>query len=88
MAGVQSEMLHRAAALVRPQGVIVYAVCSLAPQEGAGVVRGFLRERAEFTLERPPVPELAPFIQYDGSMAIGAERSGLDGFYAARMRRR
>jgi len=88
MAGLQGEMLHRAATLVRPQGVIVYAVCSIAPQEGAGVVRGFLRDRAEFTLERPPVPELAPFIQHDGSMALSPERGGLDGFYAARMRRR
>ncbi len=88
MAGLQSEMLHRAAALVRPQGAIVYAVCSIAPREGSGVVRGFLRDHTEFTLERPPVPELAPFIQHDGSMALSPERGGLDGFYAARMRRR
>jgi len=88
MAELQSEMLRRAAPLVRPHGVIVYAVCSFAPQEGPGVVRRFLHDHADFALERPPVPELAPFLQHDGSMALSPERTGLDGFYAARMRRR
>ena len=53
MAELQRAMLENAAALVRPGGVIVYAVCSVAPQEGPGVVRGFLAEHPEFALERP-----------------------------------
>jgi 16S rRNA (cytosine967-C5)-methyltransferase len=81
-------MLEHAAALVRPGGVIVYAVCSLAPQEGAGVVRGFLAEHPEFALERPETAQLAPWLQSDGTMSTSPERGGLDGFFAARMRRR
>ena len=88
MAEVQRPMLENAAALVRPGGVIVYAVCSLAPQEGPGVVRGFLAEHPEFALERPPAAQLAPWLQSDGTMATSPERGGLDGFFAARMRRR
>jgi len=88
MAEVQRAMLENAAALVRPGGVIVYAVCSLAPQEGQGVVRGFLAEHPEFALERPAEAQLAPWLQSDGTMATSPERGGLDGFFAARMRRR
>jgi 16S rRNA (cytosine967-C5)-methyltransferase len=88
MAEVQRPMLERAAALVRPGGVIVYAVCSLAPQEGQGVVRGFLAEHPEFAIERPQAAQLAPWLQSDGTMATSPERGGLDGFFAARIRRR
>ena len=88
IAQVQRAMLGNAATLVRPGGVIVYAVCSLAPQEGPGVVRAFLAEHPEFALERPPAAQLAPWLQSDGTMATSPERDGLDGFFAARMRRR
>lgn len=88
MAELQRAMLENAAALVRPDGVIVYAVCSLAPQEGQGVVRGFLAEHPEFAIERPAAAELASWLQSDGTMATSPERGGLDGFFAARMRRR
>jgi len=88
MAQVQRPMLDHAAALVRPGGVIVYAVCSLAPQEGPDVVRGFLVEHPEFAIERPQAAQLAPWLQGDGTMATSPERGVLDGFFAARLRRR
>ncbi len=88
MAELQRAMLENAAALVRPGGVIVYAVCSVAPQEGPGVVRGFLAEHPEFAIERPQTAQLAPWLQSDGTMSTSPERGGLDGFFAARMRRR
>ncbi|HVB79193.1 MAG TPA: 16S rRNA (cytosine(967)-C(5))-methyltransferase RsmB [Candidatus Binataceae bacterium] len=88
MAELQRPMLEHAAALVRPGGVIVYAVCSLAPQEGPGVVRGFLGGHPEFAIERPQLAYLARWLQGDGTMSTSPERGGLDGFFAARMRRR
>jgi 16S rRNA (cytosine967-C5)-methyltransferase len=88
MAELQRAMLENAAALVRPGGVIVYAVCSVAPQEGPRVVRGFLAEHPEFAIERPQTSQLARWLQSDGTMLTSPERGGLDGFFAARMRRR
>jgi 16S rRNA (cytosine967-C5)-methyltransferase len=88
MAELQRVMLENAAALVRLGGVIVYAVCSVAPQEGPGVMRGFLAEHPEFALERPQTAQLARWLQSDGMMSTSPERGGLDGFFAARMRRR
>ncbi|MDB5107312.1 MAG: rsmB, partial [Candidatus Binatus sp.] len=41
MAAIQLNMLTNAAALVRPGGAIVYSVCSIAPEEGEGVIDEF-----------------------------------------------
>jgi len=88
MSEIQLTMLRQAAALVRPGGVIVYSVCSFAPQEGPGVVRSFLSAHPEFAIERPELPELHGLLQGDHTLATSPDRHGLDGFYAARMRRR
>jgi 16S rRNA (cytosine967-C5)-methyltransferase len=87
MAILQARMLESAAALVAPGGVMVYAVCSLAPDEGPTVVRDFVDRHPEFTIERPPTSELASLLEPDGTLETSPERSGLDGFFAARMRR-
>jgi 16S rRNA (cytosine967-C5)-methyltransferase len=88
MAEVQRSMLENAGALVRPGGVIVYAVCSLAPQEGRELVRGFLANHPDFAIERPQAAQLAPWLESEGTMMTSPERGGLDGFFSARMRRR
>lgn len=88
MGAVQRGMLKNAGAIVCPGGVIVYAVCSLAPEEGPEVVRGFLDACPEFAIERPPTLELMPSLASDGTLATSPERGGVDGFFAARMRRR
>jgi len=85
LAEAQRVMLAHAAALVRPGGTLVYAVCSLTPEEGPAVVAGLLAERPDF--------EPFPFELPVPSVAAGPGRfvlpvAGLDGFYLARLRRR
>ncbi|MCB2045018.1 MAG: RsmB/NOP family class I SAM-dependent RNA methyltransferase, partial [Novosphingobium sp.] len=87
MAGLQATLLARAAGWLKPGGRLVYAVCSLEPEEGeaqAGLV----------TLSPDPVraeelpPGLAPsaegWLRTDPGML--AEAGGLDGFFIARWR--
>jgi 16S rRNA (cytosine967-C5)-methyltransferase len=90
MAAVQVGMLASAAAMVRPGGAIVYSVCSLAPEEGEGVIASFLGGHPEFALDRrPPASEkLRDVMREDGTMLTRPDRGGLDGFFAARMTRR
>jgi 16S rRNA (cytosine967-C5)-methyltransferase len=90
MAAVQSPMLENAAALVRPGGVIVYSVCSLAPAEGQGVVEDFLSRRPEFAIDaNAPLREtLDDLLDDDGCLRTRPDRGGLDGFFAARLKRR
>ena len=93
MAALQARLLDRAAAWVKPGGVLVFATCSLEPEEGESQLDRFLASHAGFAIEpvRPDeLPEgLAP--RPDGSLRIlpGAlfAQGGLDGFFIARLRR-
>ena len=88
MAVLQSRMLENAAELVRPGGAIVYAVCSLAPEEGPRVVQGFLQRHSEFAIDRTPpgADHLEGLLDSEGFLRTRPDRSdGLDGFFAARL---
>jgi 16S rRNA (cytosine967-C5)-methyltransferase len=74
LATMQLELLRQTADLLKPGGVMVYSTCSLEPEENNGVVKAFLSERSDFTLEKER--ELLPFIE------------GVDGAYVARIRRK
>ncbi|APH74071.1 RsmB/NOP family class I SAM-dependent RNA methyltransferase [Aquibium oceanicum] len=98
LAGVQARLLSRAALLVRPGGRLVFSNCSLDPAEGEAVIAAFLAESAGY--ERDPlkpddVPGAEDFINERGELrttpagfSLDDPRiSGLDGFFAARLRR-
>ncbi|MES1200935.1 MAG: transcription antitermination factor NusB [Pseudomonadota bacterium] len=87
LAELQTKMLDAARALLKPEGVLVYAVCSLEPEEGPGVIaqaQGWRRD----PLRADEIP--TEFITPDGDLrtlpALWSEIGGLDGFYAARLR--
>ena len=87
MAELQTQLLARAAGWVKPGGRLVYAVCSLEPEEGE-------ERAAEVALAPDPIrPEelpagIAP--RPDGSLwtdpGMLAEAGGIDGFFIARWR--
>jgi len=89
LSDLQTQLIAAAAKLLKPGAPLVYAVCSLEPEEGPGVVAAALRngwKRAPLTNEIP-----AEFITADGDMRTHPghwpEIGGLDGFYAARLLR-
>ena len=91
----QRELLERAAELVKPGGWIVYATCSLEPEEGPERVEALLRSGAP--VERKPlqpdeIDAPADWITAEGDLRTlpchWPQLGGLDGFYAARLRRR
>jgi 16S rRNA (cytosine967-C5)-methyltransferase len=93
---LQRNMLTRASAFVKPGGLLVYCTCSLEAEEGVGQITKFLLKRPEFEIAGLEVGEagLEPqMITREGyfrslpTMAIGPSH-GLDGFFAARLRRR
>ena len=95
MAGLQHALLEAAARAVRPGGRLVYAVCSLEPEEGPGAVEAFLAAAPGF--ERLPVAPgeiagIAPFLTREGDIRTLpchlAGQGGIDGFYVCRLERR
>lgn len=93
LAGLQRRMLRRAAQLVKPGGMLVYCTCSLEPEEGETRVRGFLADMPDFQImpargEWLPEGSVMPegWVRTLPSMRYGGW-AGMDGFFAAAMRR-
>ena len=94
LAAVQDRLLTASLALVKPGGLLVYATCSLQPGEGVERVEALLASGA--AAERVPIepgelPDLAEAITPAGDLRTlpchWAARGGMDGFFAARLRR-
>ncbi len=89
----QSVILDTAAGLVRPGGRLIYATCSLLPQEDEEQVHAFLARRAAFAVV--PLASIWPGLRPDmaipcaGDFLVLAPHShGTDGFFCAVLERR
>ncbi len=86
LAQLQREILDGAAGLVPPGGILLYATCSLEPEENEEQVTTFLQRHRSFVLE--PVEGVHDSVRdARGSMVILPQTLGVDGAFAARMRR-
>lgn len=92
-ADAASELLHDAADMVAPGGVLVFAVCSLEPEEGRDQIDAFLESNRQFHREPVQAHEvfgLTELIRNGDLRTLPchlAAEGGMDGFYAARLRR-
>jgi 16S rRNA (cytosine967-C5)-methyltransferase len=82
---LQREILEGAAPCIAPGGLLVYATCSLEPEENEKQVEQFLDQHREFVLE-PPSSEQDEWVR-DGVLRVWPQRHGFDGAFAARLRR-
>jgi 16S rRNA (cytosine967-C5)-methyltransferase len=84
---LQSALLARALASVRPDGRVVYSVCTLLPEEGEEVVAGALAAGAGLDDLRSALPAAA-HPRLAGALLTLPHRDGTDGFLIARLRPR
>ena len=82
---VQGAILENAARYVRRGGTLVYATCTILPEENSGVTAGFLERHVEFQLEPFALPGQDG--ESDGSLTLWPQRHGTDGFYICKMRK-
>jgi len=90
----QARLLRAASEMIKPGGLLVYAVCSLQPEEGPAQIQNFLSTDGRFeraTIVPKEIGDLAEALTPAGDLRTlpchWAERGGMDGFYAARLRR-
>ncbi|MFC3691322.1 RsmB/NOP family class I SAM-dependent RNA methyltransferase [Chenggangzhangella methanolivorans] len=97
LAKLQAQLLDAAVKLVKPGGVLVYGTCSLEPEEGENQIAALLARDARVSVEpvaEAELPGLSEAITAEGFVRtlpchlVGADArmSGLDGFFAARLR--
>lgn len=84
LVSLQQRLLDIAAELVRPGGVLVYAVCSLLSREGAGQIQGFLERHSSWISEDSAIGAG----RFDGAgRLLTPAHDHTDGFFVARIRR-
>jgi 16S rRNA (cytosine967-C5)-methyltransferase len=98
LASLQAQMIDQAAKFLKPGGRLVYCSCSLEPEEGEHHVTGTI-ERNDLDLERIEASEISGLEDaitaqgtlrtLPGHLTMPSERlSGMDGFFAMRLRKR
>lgn len=82
---LQRELLQAALALLAPGGRLLYATCSLLPQENEALVAALIGERAARCAEFPPAASRAPGARTRplGLQLLPGTEAGTDGFYYA-----
>ena len=85
---IQSKLLDHASSILEDNGLIVYATCSLLPDEGECQIEEFLDRNDQFIIKKPNgieknIPEA--WVLSSGDIRItpasSNEEDGLDGFY-------
>jgi 16S rRNA (cytosine967-C5)-methyltransferase len=78
----QAEILDKVAGCVKPGGKLIYATCSLLPEENEAQIEAFLARHEDFTVE-----SVDERVRSDNSpyMRLTPHRHGTDGFFAAVM---
>ena len=93
LATLQGELLDSAVTWLKPNGVLVYATCSIHGPENEGVIEAFLARHPDWVIVPPPEgnPVRAfwnPVANPQGWLKLWPHRSGMDGFFMVRLERR
>ena len=82
---IQRDILRNLSDFVRPGGTLLYSTCTILEEENEQIVRAFLAERDDYTLEGFHVAGIdCP----DGMYAFWPNIDGTDGFFAAKLKRK
>ena len=93
MAEIQTALLARAADWLAPGGTLIYATCSLEPQEGEAQIDALLAARTDMRIDPIGADELPAGITPDEQGRLRtlptmlADQGRLDGFFVARLKR-
>ena len=87
---LQRAILDACAGAVKPGGLLVYATCTVLPDENEAQARSFLERHPEFAPDAGDdwLPEALRARYADGMIQILPHRDALEGFFIARLRRK
>lgn len=87
---LQYSLLENAGQHIKKGGILVYSTCTIEPSENEKVIKRFIKKYPQFAVERvddflPKIPESA--VTKDGFLQTLPHEHGVDGTFAARIRR-
>ena len=87
---IQKRFLETLAPMVKPDGVLVYSVCSMEPEENEAVIHAFLKNQPEFVIDKSQgkIPKtILSLIEPKTGFKTLPILNDLDGFFLARLKR-
>jgi 16S rRNA (cytosine967-C5)-methyltransferase len=88
---IQKRILTNLATRVKPNGILVYAVCSMEPEENEAVIQEFLKKQSDFGIDND-LGKLPAAIRSGINSVTGfttlAFIEHMDGFFLARLKRK
>lgn len=83
---LQQELLESAITWLKPNGALVYATCTLHPQENEQVIARFLAQHPKWRID-PPIAQspAAAFATREGWVKVWPQRQQMDGFFMVRL---
>jgi 16S rRNA (cytosine967-C5)-methyltransferase len=85
---LQRELLDTAASWVKLQGVLVYATCTLNPQENEKVIQSFLESHPHWSIQTPSGDLWQAFDTTGGWLKIFPHQYDMDGFFMVKLTRK
>ena len=86
----QLALINEVARHLRPDGILVYAVCSMEPEENEQVIQAFLQKHPEFGIFWPdPTSSVdsKPLLTPEGFLKTSPHPYKMDGFFIAALKR-
>ena len=86
-ANVQLSILNNCAKYLKKGGVLVYATCSIEPEENLMVVDKFLKLTSNFVVDKIPNNVPRQWVKDNKALYVLPHEHGLDGMFAVRMKK-
>ena len=91
LAKLQAGLLDACCQYVKPGGTLVYATCSILPEENGEQIGAFLKRHPQFVPDTEGLQKALPSLYADrienGKLQLFAHRDEVEGFFIARMKR-
>ena len=84
----QLEILLHCSKFLKPNGILVYATCSMEPEENWNVVEQFLKLNTDFLVDNIPSKVPKSWIDNQGALSTLPYLHGVDGMFAAKLKRK
>jgi 16S rRNA (cytosine967-C5)-methyltransferase len=83
---LQQNLLASAATWLKPEGILVYATCTLNPQENEEIIESFLQSHPQWHIEKPAIAfPFSALISPRGWLKILPTQQEMDGFFMVKL---
>ncbi len=82
---LQYDLLNKASSMIKPGGVLVYSTCSIEPEENYDIIKKFLDNNPNFTLENASLYFPNDLVDENGCIQTFPHIHHMDGAFAAKL---